>query len=161
VAGCGGGTDGSGAGPQTEAGSGAPGPAQGDASPRAAEPTQDDGFGLGAPRKDLERFYGVYGDPEKPNRSFFVAQAKLPPGSEMALPPGYLMVGAMWGDVAPWYMESVSDTRFEQRRVSSYAQPVNVEFDLGPDGRAAAVTFETVFDDRGRLERLRDLPDGW
>jgi hypothetical protein len=127
----------------------------------ASEREADEGFALGAPRDDLERFYGIYGDPANPGRDFFVAEAEPPLGSDMEVPPGYLMIGAMWGDVAPWYMESVSDRRFEQRWVGDFGHAVIAEFDLGGDGSAVALTFETVFDDRGRLERLRDLPKEW
>ena len=116
---------------------------------------------LGEPRADLERFYGVYGDGESA-RNFFVAPAEMPPGSERQLPDGYLMVGAMWGDVAPWYMKSLSDLRFEQQWVSSYQDaPLRVAFELGPDSSAVALTFETMFADRGRLQRIGDLPEGW
>lgn len=123
---------------------------------------QDDEFPLGEPRDDLERFIGVYGDPGDENgRDFFVAPAKRPEYAEEQLPEGYLMIGAMWGDVAPWYMKSVSDVRFEQQWVNPASEPVIAEFELGPDGNAVALRFETWFDDRGRLERIGDLPEGW
>lgn len=122
---------------------------------------QEGDYPLGEPRADLERFYGVYGDGESP-RNFFVAPAELPPGSERQLPEGYLMVGAMWGDVPPWYMKSLSDTRFEQQWTSEYQDaPIRVAFELGPDSSAVALTFETMFADRGRLQRVSDLPEGW
>lgn len=122
---------------------------------------QPEEFALGAPRDDLQRFYGVYGDPDNPGRDFFVAAAELPPGSDRELPEGYLMIGAMWGDVAPWYMRSVSDTRFEQQWVGDFGRAKIVEFEPGDGGQAQALTFETVFDDRGRLQRLSDLPERW
>jgi hypothetical protein len=129
-----------------------------------ATATAQDSFPLGEPRNDLERFYGVYGDPnDNSGRNFFVTQARTPPYAEQApqIPEGYLMIGAMWGDVAPWYMKSVSETRFEQQWVNSGAEPIVVEFELDPDGNAVALSFDTVFADRGRLARVGDLPEGF
>ena len=71
------------------------------------------------------------------------------------------MVGAMWGDVAPWYMKSVSDTEFAQQYTLPQQEAVKVKFDVGADGKATALTFKTVFDDRGKLNRVGDLPEGW
>lgn len=116
---------------------------------------------LGTPRDDLERFHGVYGEPDG-RRNFFVAPARSQPDARNPVPPGYIMIGAMWGDVAPWTMRSLAETRFEQVHVSEFQPaPLVVEFELGPDGRAVALRFETLFDDRGRLVRVGDLPEGW
>lgn len=125
-----------------------------------ADNQADASFPLGEPRDDLERFYGVYGDGES-GRDFFVTAAKRPPGAEKEIPPGYLMIGAMWGDLAPWYMKSVSETRFEQQWVNPGGEPIVAGFELDDRGDARAIVFETVFDDRGTLKRLRDLPEGW
>jgi hypothetical protein len=58
----------------------------------------------GTPRNDLERFEGLYGDPAEPDspRKLFVTRSC----------DGYLVVGAMWGDVAPWWMRSDDELRF-------------------------------------------------
>jgi len=114
---------------------------------------------LGAPRDDLARFHGVYGDGS--GRDFFVAEAARPEYAEQQLPPGYLMIGAMWGDVAPWYMKSVSDTRFEQQWVNPGGEPIVARFELDGQGNARALVFEAVFADRGALARTGDLPEGW
>jgi hypothetical protein len=130
----------------------------------AASAAAQEVFPLGEPRDDLARFYGVYGDPLDPNgRNFFVTEAVTPPFAEQApqIPPGYIMIGAMWGDVSPWYMKSLSETRFEQQWVFSGAEPMIVEFELNDSGQAIALSFVTVFADRGRLERIGDLPDGF
>lgn len=115
---------------------------------------------LGTPRDDLQRFYGVYGVAGE-RRNFFVSEASASAG-ENPVPPGYLMVGAMWGDVQPWHMKSLSDTRFEQAYVGQYQDsPLVVEFHTDGDGNAVALTFSGMFEDRGRLERIEDLPEGW
>lgn len=146
--------------PASEDGSTGSSAAQGDAAAGAATSQDEGGFYLGEPRDDLERFYGVYGDGDS-GRNFFVAPAEYAKWVEKTMPPGYLMIGAMWGDVAPWYMKSVSDTRFEQQRPGPGGEAVVAEFALDDAGRATAITFQTVFDDRGRLQRLGDLPEGW
>lgn len=132
-----------------------------DEAPAATESrTQaDKEYTLGEPRDDLERFYGLYGDGS--GKNFFVTRAKRPEYAEKQIPPGYLMIGAMWGDVAPWYMKSVSETRFEQQWVNPASEPVIAEFELDSDGDARAIIFETVFADRGRLTRVGNLPEGW
>jgi hypothetical protein len=122
-------------------------------------------FWLGEPLEDVQRYCGVYGSAEQPNRDFFVTEAKRPPLAERApeIPPGYLMIGAMWGDVSPWYMKSISATRFEQQVRGDFGppEPFVVEFELDENGEAVAMTFKTGFEERGRLERKGDLPEGW
>lgn len=122
---------------------------------------EENAYPLGTPRNDLDRFYGVYGDPDNPGRDFFVAPARRNPDAREQIPEGYLMIGAMWGDVAPWYMQSRSDTRFEQQWVNPHSEAIVAAFELGEDDAAVALTFNTVFAERGRLERLRDLPEKW
>jgi hypothetical protein len=130
----------------------------------AAGAAAQEAFPLGEPRDDLARFHGLYGDASDPNgRNFFVTEAVTPPFAEQApqIPPGYIMIGPMWADVAPWYMKSLSETRFEQQWLMPGAETILVEFKLDNDGNAVALTFDTVFTDRGRLERLGDLPEGF
>ena len=130
----------------------------------AATVTAQESFPLGEPRDDLERFYGLYGDPnDDDGRSFFVAKAEQPIWAEQAtpIPEGYIMIGAMWGDAAPWFLRSLSETRFEQQWVMEGIEPIVLEFELDQNGNPIAIMFETVFADRGRLERLGDLPEGF
>ncbi|MDZ7842401.1 MAG: hypothetical protein U5R46_16500 [Gammaproteobacteria bacterium] len=134
--------------------------AEASASGGDAVAPSDESYPLGEPRDDLERFHGVYGDGAS-NRNFFVTAAEPPRYSEQEIPPGYLMIGAMWGDVAPWYMKSLSETRFEQQWVNPGGEPITAVFEVDGDGKARALVFETVFADRGRLERVGDLPEGW
>jgi hypothetical protein len=127
----------------------------------AAVAATDGAYELGEPRGDLARFHGIYGGDAGRERDIFVADAKLPPGSERPIPPGYLMVGGM-GDAAALYMKSLAETAFEQQWVSDYQDsPVVIEFELDEDGVATALVFKSFYAERGRLPRLGDLPDGW
>jgi hypothetical protein len=58
-------------------------------------------------RTDLDRFTGLYGDPDKadPYRQLWVAQSC----------DGRLVIGATWGDVAPWWTTSQSDKQFSYK----------------------------------------------
>ncbi|MEZ5333106.1 MAG: hypothetical protein R2991_13900 [Thermoanaerobaculia bacterium] len=126
------------------------------AEPIEADPTF--GPALEAP----ELYYGVYADSDQPSRQWFVSEAKRPQFAEHApeVPPGHLMIGALFGDVAPWQMKTLSETDFEQAWVMEGQEPVTVRFELDADGRAVALTFtDPMLADQGRLERRGDLPD--
>jgi len=121
-------------------------------------------FHLGEPRDDLERYLGLYGDPGR--GQFFVAEARRPEYAEQApeIPPGYLAIGAMWGDVAPMHMKSHSEMKFEQVDLSDFApdEPSVAQFEFGPDGRAVALTFTSGgMSEFGRRPRVGDLPADW
>jgi len=120
---------------------------------------------LGPPLASPERYYGVYANPATPNREWFVTEAKRPEYADRApeVPPGHLAIGAMFGDVAPWYMRTLSETTFEESWVpDSQPGPVTVEFELDGEGHAVAMTFTgEMFPSEGRLERVRDLPEEW
>jgi len=140
----------------------APGEPAAQSAPADAAANED--FHLGEPRDDLERFHGLYGEPGR--GQFFVTQAKRPVWAERApeIPPGYLAIGAMWGDVAPMDMKSLADNRFEQVDRGDFAPdtPNVAEFDIGPDGNAVALNFtQGGFSDFGRRERVGDLPEGF
>ena len=133
-----------------------------DSSGDAPEPTDD--FYLGEPRHDVQRYFGLYGDPGR--GQFFVTEAKRPKYAEQApeIPPGYLAIGAMWGDVAPMSMKSLSETKFEQVDLSDFApdEPSVAEFEFGPDGIAVALTFTSgSFGGFGRRARVGNLPEEW
>lgn len=138
-----------------------------EATPPPAQPPQED-FWLGEPREDIDRFVGVYGDagnPEQAHGAFFVAPAKRPPMAERApeIPVGYLMIGAMWGDVAPWYMKSLSEATFQQVTQGDFGPPetIVVEFQFGDDGKAEALLFKSGMDRYDRRVRIGDLPEEW
>ena len=118
--------------------------------------------GRGAPLTEPQRYYGLYANPESPDRQWFVTEARRSKYAEQApeVPPGYLMIGALFGDVAPWQMKTLSQTRFEQFWVSdSQTEAYAVEFELDEDGHAVAMTFTDAQNaPQGRLERQGELP---
>lgn len=120
---------------------------------------------LGPALEAPEDYYGVYASPERPSRAWFIAEAKRPVYAERApeVPPGHLMLGARFGDVAPWQMKTVSYTKFEQARLSpGQEEPVVIEFRLDADGRAEALRFTGgMLAADTWLQRTGDLPDGW
>lgn len=126
--------------------------------------TPDSGHVLGEPLDHPEHYYGLYANPNTPTRQWFVAEAKRPKYAEQApeVPPGYLAIGAMFGDVAPWHMRTLSDTEFEQAWADHSPDPAIVEFELGDDGNAVAMAFTNdQLASEGRLVRQGDLPEGW
>lgn len=129
----------------------------------ASDPSASDRWG--EPLDHPERYYGLYANPATPNRAWFVTEAKKPAEAEQApeIPPGHLMIGAMWGDVAPWPMRTLSETEFEQAWVSEYQpEPVAIRFELGEDGSAVTMEFtDDQMASQGRLVRQGDLPADW
>ncbi|PWE18202.1 hypothetical protein DDZ18_00915 [Marinicauda salina] len=128
----------------------------------ASEPAEEappEDYALGEPRADLDRFYGLYQLPDDPNRRLFVAPADNG-NPDRPIPDGYLMVGAMWGDAANWFMKSLSDTEFEQQWTNGL-QPVRVTFMTDADGNAEAMSISSRYMNYDRMERVGDLPDGW
>jgi hypothetical protein len=99
-------------------------------------------------RTDLERFYGLYGEPEQedPVRGLIVTE----------LCGGFLYVTTTWGDSSPWLMTSLSDTGFEY--ADSWIS-FQVEFQPGA-GSAESVVHDLDFLPNP-LPRLGPLPEGW
>jgi hypothetical protein len=126
---------------------GAPGVPNTQKTEPADRPTID----AGPARKDLSRFYGVYGAADS-RRQVFVRETC----------DGHLQLGAMWGDVAPWTMKSLSDATFEQAFVPSMqtTPPLKIVFELGEDGKAHAVR-HPLLGEMQTAARAGDLPDGW
>lgn len=121
-------------------------------------------FFLGEPLDDVERYFGLYG--EQRIGQFLVIEAKRPKYAERApeVPPGYVAIAAMWADVSPMYMKSLSESRFEQVDLSDFAPEVLnvVEFEFGPDGKPVALTFtQGDLSQYGRRERIGDVPAEW
>lgn len=89
---------------------------------------------LGEPRDDLERFAGIYGDPDRePARHLFVAVRC----------DGYLIVGATWGDAQDWYLRSLSERDFEAQAFGG--ETIRFGFTFGADGRPADLTHSLDF----------------
>ena len=144
----------------TDAGGGSGGEAASGSTPTDS----GGGFFLGERLDHVERYFGLYG--EQGVGQFFVVEAKRPLEAERApkIPPGYLAIGAMWADVAPMYMKSLSENKFEQVDQSDFAPEVlNVaEFEFGPDGKPVALTFtQGDLSQYGRRERIGDVPAEW
>jgi hypothetical protein len=101
----------------------------------------------GEPREDLERFKGVYGDPDDPEstRQLWVNVSC----------DGYLVSGAMWGDAAPWWMRSESDNVFTMK--DSFNN-IRMEFGSGTGGFQMNHNLEFM---ESPLQRLGPLPEDW
>jgi hypothetical protein len=134
------------------------------AAPGTADPAAADER-LGAALPEPGRYYGVYASADRPDRQWFIAEATRPAYAEQApeVPPGHLALGAMFGDVAPWHLKTLSPTRFEQAWVpDGQPEPVAIEFELDAEGKASAFRFTSrAQTELGLLERQGDLPDGW
>jgi len=130
-------------------------------SPAASHQDQQ----LGVPLSEPENYYGEYATADKPNRRWFIAAAKRSPYAERApaVPPGHLALGAMFGDVAPWHMKTISKTEFAQAQVPvSQAEPVVIRFELDESGHATAFRFMGgPHSPAGLFSRVGDLPAGW
>jgi len=103
----------------------------------------------GKPRDDLERFTGLYGDSsdKDKNRKLWV----------MVSCDNYLVVGALWGGAAPWWMKSESDKKF------SYADSfisLKIEFVTDANGKAIKMNHDLSYL-KNPLERLEPIPADW
>jgi hypothetical protein len=106
-------------------------------------------FDQGEARNDLERFTGLYGEPAEKNehRRLWV----------MVSCDGHLVSGALWGDVAPWWMKTEGDKAF------SYADSfvkLNMEFETDANGKAVRMGHDLSYM-KTPLERLGPVPDDW
>jgi len=103
----------------------------------------------GEPRNDLERFIGLYGDPAEsnPNRKLWVTVSC----------DGYLVSGALWGDVSPWWMKSAGDKVFTYQ--DSFSK-LKMEFETDVNGKAVKMMHDLEFM-KSPLEWVGPLPDDW
>lgn len=134
--------------------------------PEPAAPAEKTGDNkLGAALENPSRYYGVYASAEQPNREWFIAEAKRSKYAEQApeVPPGHLALGAMFGDVAPYHLKTLTETQFEQSWVPDFQpEPISIEFDLDSDGHAVALKFTDQQNaSLGRLDRQGNLPEDW
>lgn len=97
----------------------------------------------GQPRDDLDRFKGVYGDPDEPEstRQLWVNVSC----------DGYLVVGAMWGDAAPWWMRSENENTFS---LEDSFNNIQIEF----ESNQMSHNLEFM---ESPLQRVGSLPDDW
>jgi hypothetical protein len=103
----------------------------------------------GEPRKDLERFVGLYGDPAEtnPNRKLWVTVSC----------DGYLVVGALWGDASPWWMRSAGDNVFTYQ--DSFSK-LRIKFETGANGKAVRMIHDLEHM-KSPMELLGPLPADW
>jgi len=101
----------------------------------------------GQPRDDLEQFKGVYGNPDEPEspRQLWVNISC----------DGYLVTGAMWGDAAPWWMRSESETVFTMEDSFN-----NVRLEFTPGGDDLEMIHNLDFMENP-LKRVGPLPEDW
>jgi hypothetical protein len=102
----------------------------------------------GKSRDDLDRFVGLYSDPNSDDklRAIFVTKSC----------DGYLVTGPMWADVGPWWMRSAAD------KVFTYADSwTNLSFEFsGDDGRGMRLNHD-VEGTVNPLENKGPLPEDW
>lgn len=101
----------------------------------------------GETRNDLERFSGLYGDPAENNktRRLWVRVSC----------DGYLVAGALWGDVAPWWLKSKSDKVFTY---SDSFNKVRMEFVTDENSKAVKM-IHNLKSLKNPLKWLEPLPD--
>jgi len=101
----------------------------------------------GEPRDDLDRFTGVYGDPDEPEstRQLWVNVSC----------DGYLVSGAMWGDAAPWWLRSESEYVFS---LEDSFNNIRMEFAAGGTDLIMNHNLDFV---ENPLRRVEPLPENW
>jgi len=102
----------------------------------------------GKSRDDLDRFKGLYSDPDSDDtaRSIFVTVSC----------DGYLVTGAMWGDVSPWWMRSAGDREF------TYSDSwTNFSMEFIGDGGPGTRMKHDIEGIVSPLENKGPLPDDW
>lgn len=100
-------------------------------------------------RDDLDRFTGLYGDPNKPDphRQFWVAQSC----------DGQLVMGATWGDASPWWLKSQTDTQFSYK--DSF-RTLAIKFTTNADKQVTALSHDLT-GMKSPLERVGPLTDDY
>lgn len=101
----------------------------------------------GQPRSDLERFTGLYGDPENTDssRKLWVTVSC----------DGYLVSGAMWGDVSPWWLTSDSENVFTYEDSFN-----NLRMEFVNEGHALKMIHDLDFL-KSPLIKTGPLPENW
>ncbi len=114
--------------------------------PQPKTEPQSEPHPLGRPRDDLDRFLGLYGDPNRADehRTLWVAKSC----------DGYLVAGASWGDASPWWMSSMSNTVFEATVFGG--EKLRFEFPPQPLSMVHQLDYMP-----NPLPRVGPLPDDW
>jgi hypothetical protein len=102
----------------------------------------------GKSRDDLQRFAGLYSDPDSDDtlRSIFVTVSC----------DGYLVTGPMWADVGPWWMRSAAD------KVFTYSDSwTNLSFEFTGNGGRGTMLIHDVDGTVSPLKNTAPLPDEW
>ncbi len=115
--------------------------APGDEGPAPAAPDR------GPARTDLARLTGIYASAEAPNRELFVTRTC----------DGFLVVGPLWADTAPWDLRSQGGETFSFRQGELQFQ---LEFATGSDGAARQLS-HTIRGLASPMQRRGPLPDDW
>ncbi len=108
---------------------------------------------FGPKRDDLSRFKGRYADPNRANQHHVWSVSETCAGS------GYLVLAAVWGDVAPWRLASESDLVFVEPYPQPNYEPFRLAFQVAPDSSITGALMSGPFE--ATLERLGDLPEDW
>lgn len=100
-------------------------------------------------KQNLEQYTGLYGDPEESNeyRKLWV----------MVSCDGQLVTGALWGDVAPWWMKSEGNSVFTYK--DSFSE-LRMEFEKDENGNVIRMNHD-LSGIKTPLERLGPIPEDW
>lgn len=103
----------------------------------------------GLVRDDLDLFTGLYGDPQESNEH---KRLWVMPSCN-----GHLVVGALWGDVSPWWMKSENDARFSY---SDSFLSIEISFNAMTKGKAGSMSHNLGFMP-SPLKLMGSIPEGW
>jgi hypothetical protein len=111
-----------------------------------AEPQPPEPHPLGTARDDLDRFVGLYGDPNRTDeyRTLWVNKSC----------DGYLVAGPFWADTSPWWMRSMSDMVFEANTFGD----VKLRFEFPAQSRSMVHELDYM---PNPLPWVGPLPDDW
>ena len=99
--------------------------------------------------EDLQRFTGLYGDPEEKNenRRLWV----------MVSCDGHLVAGALWGDVAPWWLKEEAGNIFTYE--DSFFK-LRLEFETDNEGNVVGMNHDLT-GMKKPLNYLAPIPEDW
>lgn len=98
------------------------------------------------------RYHGVYQSSGREGRSFFVTET---------CDGGRLAMGAMWGDVAPWVFEEVSEGEFRAPPISPGGSGMRVRIETDGGGAQVLTILSDGWEEYGTLTLSEELPERW